>query len=651
MERNKMPLYANVEAKMLGRTKKRVIFVFSFFVIFFFMILVKAFYIQVFNNEKLIQYSQSQIFRQYKIYPNRGQIFDRNGNPLAINIQTYSIFAIPKNMNEGTEDLKKLAKIIGDLPVNKLKKKLHKRNRYTWIARKVSLTKEQVEKVKEIKGIYIEAVPKRFYPNHELLGQTLGFVGLDNIGLSGMEYIFDEELRGEALIVKYLKDAKGRPIKFETEKKKKTAKDLQLTIEKDLQAVAEKALKEGVDFFKAEKGGIGVIDASSGEILAIANYPTFDPNEVKGTNPTRRKLSFVIDPFEPGSIMKTFTIAAALEYKIARPNTSYYCERGALRIGDHIINEAEAEKKHEWLTVSDILKYSSNIGTTKIAFDLTFPKLKKTLDDFNFGQKTGVEIPGESRGIFTDGKNVGPLRLSNISFGQGIATTGIQMLAAYGAVANGGIYYRPTIVKKKGIKKGLRVISEQTAKELSAMLYQAVETGTGENAKIPYFKIAGKTSTAQRPNSKGGYEGYVPGFVGFPLNVDKRFVIYVYVDGPQGRNYYGNAVAAPIFKKVAQYLLYKNKDFKQIELTNAPNEDKKMDLVEVKHSSTRIHGENEVPNFIGLDKVSSGQLANKLNIKIDGRGIGVVTSQIPRPKTPLEKNTVVELIFSPPTYE
>ncbi|MFZ8933448.1 MAG: penicillin-binding transpeptidase domain-containing protein [Bacteriovoracaceae bacterium] len=634
-----------------SKEKKRIVFIFILFSFFFLIVLFKAFYIQVINNDKLIEYSKKQTLRYYKVYPNRGNIYDRNGNPLAINTQTFSIFAIPKYLEDKNVTLEKFSKIVPKYKLWQLKKKLKNRDRYTWIARKIVLKDDQVEAIKKLRGIYIEAVPKRFYPNKDLLAQTLGFVGLDNIGLSGVEYIFDKELRGEEKIVKYLRDAKGRPIKIEVEKDKKSSQDIHLSIDKDLQAISEKALREAVNFYKAEKGGVGIIDPQTGEILAIANYPSFDPNDFRKSKAKYRKLSFISDPFEPGSVFKIFTVASALEFKIARPDTNYYCERGQLKIGNHIINEAEASKKNEWLSVSEIIEYSSNIGTTKIAFDLTFPRLKKTLLDFNFGQKTGIEIPGESRGIFDANENVSPLKLSNISFGQGIAATGLQVLSAYAAVANGGVYHQPTLLKTDSPKKGIRVLSEETSKELIDMLVAAVEDGTGKNAKIPYFKIAGKTSTAQKPTKEGGYKGYIPGFVGFPVGSSKHFVVYVYIDGPQGRDYYGNTVAAPVFKKISEYILYKDKDLHKLSIRPDVIKKGNMDSVKIKESSTRYFSRGETPNFIGLDKVSSARLAHKMKIKIKEQGIGVVTGQNPLPKTKIGNDTVVNLIYSPPNYD
>ena len=528
-----------------GDNKKKVIVAFSSFGVLFLIVLGKAFKVQVIDRGQLLKRFDEQIVREIKVYPKRGNIYDRNGKPLAINVQTYSIFTMPKQLGGDTAVYKKLAKIVPKISYKKIIRKVKDRSRYTWLARKISLTKKQVRAIKSLKGVYIDAVPKRIYPNNEVASQLIGFVGVDNVGLSGIEYAFDRELRGRAKVVKYIKDAKGRPIKFESQEVNVQNPDLYLSIDKELQAVAEKYLKKTVVTRQAIRGGIGILNASTGEVLAMANYPTFDPNNVSDSYPEDRKLAFVTDPFEPGSIFKTFTVASVLENKVATAGTSYFCERGRLKVEDHIISEAEAKEDFEWLSVAEILKYSSNIGVTKMAFDLTYPKLKNTLKQFGFGRKTGVEIQGESRGIFSGSENVSPLSLSNISFGQGVATTGIQMLAAYATIANRGFYRPPTLIKGKNKDVSPdRIISEKTAKELEAMLVDAVDSGTGDKAKLKFFKIAGKTSTAQRADAKGGYRGYISGFIGFPVNVRDRYVVYVYIEDPQD-GHYGNEVGRP----------------------------------------------------------------------------------------------------------
>jgi cell division protein FtsI (penicillin-binding protein 3) len=652
--------------------KNRIIFVFTCFCLFFLFVLGKAFKVQLIDAGDLITRANSQFLRTATVYPKRGNIYDREGNPLALNVQTYSIFTIPKATNDKSV-YKKLSKIIPEISYKETAALVNKRKRFTWIGRKLRLSKDQVEQVKELKGIFIEGVPERVYPNHELLSQTLGFVGLDNSGLSGLEHLYDKELKGNPVTLKYTIDNKGRAIKFESHMDVTAqAKDIYLTIDKDIQGMAEKYLKEAVVKHSADKGGVGVIDVTTGEILAIANYPAFDPNDVKNSSPEHRKLAFATDPFEPGSAFKLFTVASAFEHKVAKLDSNYYCEQGHMKVDGHIISEAESHERYEWLSVADIVKFSSNVGTTKIAFDLTFPKFKETLKKLNFGEKTGLEIPGESRGIFTEAENVTPLTLSNMSFGQGIAVTGVQMLAAYAAIANGGEYIRPTLIKKDQtqvaelependhqLKKRMRVFSPKTSEDLTSALVGVVEKGTGVPVQIPHFKIAGKTATAQRVDRNGGYHGYISGFIGFPVNVDRRFVIYVYIDNPKVGGYYGAAVAGPVFKNLAQYMLYKNKDIskladsdekaeQEIDLKKIKNN---IDMVQEKTAATRSYDPNVVPNLIGLDKISTTNVANKMNLHLIHRGMGVVSAQTPAAGTPLSSELVIKLEYSPPNYE
>lgn len=631
------------------KLRAKIIFTFSVFCVLFFLVAMKAFYVQVLNRDKLLAYARGQFIRTSRVYPNRGIIYDRNLDPLAINIQTYSIFTIPKMHKGSTKKYEQLAAIIPELNIGEIKKKVSNRNKYTWLARKIRLTKEQLLRINTIEGIFVEPEPSRYYPNHELMAQVLGFVGLDNIGLSGIEYEYDAKLRGEEKIIKYLKDAKGRPVKYETSFPENKTTDIVLTLDKDIQSAAEKFLREAMEKHRASKGGIGIMDAHSGEILAMANYPSFDPNNLSEGDIPYRKLAFTSDPFEPGSVFKILTVASALENKLIRPDTNFYCEQGKLQVLNHFINESDSTKKYEWLSVSDIIAYSSNIGTTKIAFDLTFPKLKATLEKFNVGKKTGIENPGESRGIFTAGENVDPLSLSNISFGQGVATTGIQMLAAYSAIANGGIYTQPTMVKNSK-KESYRVLSEEVVEQLKGMLIQAVEKGTGPNAKIPNFVIAGKTGTAQKAIKGGGYKSYIPAFIGFPINIEKPFVVYVYIEDPSTGLYYGNEVAAPVFKKITQYILYKNREIKSL-IGGANEEQKSVDEIKVRQAAPRSFGPGKIPSFIGLDKLSAERLAKSMGMVINHSGLGLVISQFPDKGGPIRPNQTVELKYEPPRIE
>jgi len=635
--------------------KNKIGVTFLFLGLLFSAVIVKGFWVQVVNSKKLIAYSDSQVMREVKSYPSRGHILDRNGSPLAINVQSYDLFVYPKSPKSITKKLKKLSKIIPSLNYKKLLKSSVKRNgKFTWIGRKVLLTTKQINDVKSLSGITVRKQKSRMYPNNELSAQVLGFVGIDNDGLSGIEYYFNEQLKGKAVIERYSKDAKGRKIKFKEINIPGKAKDITLSIDKDIQASLEKHLKDGVITHEGIRGGAAVMDAKTGEIWAMANYPTFDPNNIKASPVTSRKLSFVSDQFEPGSVFKTLTIASALENNIVKPDTNYFCERGRYRVGNHYIKESDSNHVYEWLSVEDILKYSSNIGTTKIAFDLTYPTLKKTLDDFNIGRRTGIESPSESKGMLDDRGNITPLRLSNISFGQGVATNGIQMLAAYSAIANGGYYIKPTLLKiedKKKIKTK-KILSSTTTNQIKKMLVKAVEDGTGSRAIVPHFTIAGKTSTAQRVDEKGGYNGYISGFIGFPLGVKKDFVVYVYVENPK-KGYYGNAVAAPIFQKIVKSILYKKKEYNQLANIKKKSTSKirKSDRLNIRQASRRVIRKGKVPNLIGLDKTTAFELLEKGNVKYSYKGFGVVGRQSPAPGTAMSKSTIIRLRFQAPDYE
>lgn len=616
----------------------------------------KAFYIQVVNKTRLLAYAKSQFIREVKEYPNRGNILDRNGSPLAINVHVYNLFTIPKNKNANFyQQLKKLSVIVPELTYQKLRDSVQKRNRYTWLGRKVYLSEDQLKKIKLLDGIFFESHSQRVYPNRDLLAQTIGYVGIDNTGLAGMENSLNTELKGKPQVVKYIRDAKGRPIKYETKAFQLVSPDVHLSIDKDIQGALESYLKDSVDLHKAYRGGAGVMDAETGEILAMANYPTFDPNKAANYPQEHRKLAFVTDPFEPGSIFKTLTIASALENKIAKPETKFFCEYGKIKVQNHWISEAETHEKFEWLTVSDILKFSSNVGTTKIAFSLKYPKLRETLDKFQIAQKTGVELKGESKGIlsYQAKDKVRPLTLSNISFGQGVATTAIQMLRSYAAVANGGYLVRPTFLKSEvsQIRPENRIISESTANELTKMLVSVVSEGTGNNAQIPHYQVAGKTGTAQRVSPTGGYSGYIGSFVGFPVNVKRKFVVLAYIDHPTDKGYYGGVTAAPIFKKLTQYILYKKKDFAQFAKYDEKSNSKNLDVVGTQQAqTTKFFAPGYMPNFSGLDKASALALAEERNISVELNGYGVVTKQSILPGELISSNSNLRLQFEAPTY-
>lgn len=638
-------------------------------ILLFSTVIGRSFYLQFIQRDKLLARSSEQTLREVRSYPERGSILDRDGEPLAINVKRYHLFTFGKDLKQFNQDLKKIkhhSKLLEKLGnLKDLYYKTKERKRFTWLGRSLELTKEEVSLIKELKSIFIEEDYRRIYPHKDLMAQVLGHVGYENEGLAGIEYSHNDFLKGKQVVKRFVRDAKGRAIKYEKVFDKARSHDLYLSIDKDLQVIVEQYLKEVTEKYSAKMSGAAVMDASTGEIWAMANYPTFNPNDYHLYDPSLRKLSFITDPIEPGSIFKTITIAYALEKQIATPEKKYFCEYGKFRVGKHLITESDNKHKPEWLTVSEILKESSNIGVTKIAFDFDRKDFLRELQEtYEISKKTQVELPGESKGIL-DENDISDIRLSNLSFGQGVATNGLQMMRFYAAIANKGMMPIPTILKQGSgeLNKNLkskkantkRIFSKKTAKQLEDMLIRVVEDGTGKSAKVDHYSIAGKTSTAQRPDYKGGYDGYVSGFLGYPVNVKRPFVVYVYVDYPQNE-YYGSVVAAPVFKKITEAVLYKRKEYKSLVKAGSDlkNHDELRDKLKFIHSSNlKIEVVPGImPNLIGLDKLQVKKVLSKLgNPIVSDKGHGILVKQTPLAGEAISKDTKLVLEYKVPEYE
>jgi cell division protein FtsI (penicillin-binding protein 3) len=435
--------------------------------------------------------------------------------------------------------------------------------------------------------------------------------------------------------------------------------DLILTIDHETQFALERELASVTEHFQADSAVGIVMDAQTSEIVAMANLPVADLNEGgRKATPLQRRDRIVTDAFEPGSTMKTFVIAGALKENLIKPSTRYNCEGGKMKVGDKWISEADSEHKFGSLSVTEILAHSSNIGAAKIAFDMGDQRVYRALCDFGFGAKTGVELPGESRGIM----NPLPWRphlLSNIAFGQGIAVTPLQMAAAYTAIANGGMLRKPILVKairshdqtrEFQAEDVRRVLSPQEASTMRLMLAAATEeNSTGINARIPGYHVAGKTGTAQMPDTtKGGYikNAYVSSFAGFVPASNPRYVIYVAVDNPK-KAYYGSQVAAPVFAKMAQYLVRRAEippvlisesnvisgtgaaDRRRTRLQRQAIQDLKHGPEVTLEGTPLEEGPKGFPNLLGL---TLREALNKIKSQagaVDVRGHGVVVRSLP----------------------
>jgi len=549
----------------MKQIKLRVIIVGAIFTFFFIIIGVKAMYLQVFRCSWLSQKAADQYEVSFKSSGKRGTIFDRNLREMAVSIDVMSIAAHPTQIENSKSAAKLLSKAL-NIDRKILVKKLKSKKKFVWIKRKV--TPKEAEAVKKLNMDGLDFIPehKRFYPNKTLAAQLIGFTDIDDHGLEGIEFNYNDDLSGEAFQYKVLRDAHGRG--FEAENMNgvsSSGKNLVLTVDSTIQYIAEKVLAETVEEFSAESGMAVVMVPETGAILALAHVPLFNPNALERFHRKIWRNRVITDPFEPGSTMKIFSAAAAIESGSSSPNSIFFCENGAYKMGRHIIHDTH---EHGWLSLQQIIKYSSNIGAIKFSA-ITGPEyLSNTLQNFGFGSKTGIDCPGETAGSLPPFRRWTKVDTGTISFGQGVSVSALQLIAATSAIANKGILMRPYVVqaitdhngrliKSFGPRRIRKVISEKTAGALSRIMQSVItEGGTGVNAALDGYSVCGKTGTAQKIDENGrySYEKYVASFVGFAPVENPKIAVLVVVDEPK-KQHYGSIVAAPAFKAIAQKTL------------------------------------------------------------------------------------------------
>jgi len=551
---------------------RRILLIPIIFWVLFALLGYRAFELQVLKSAELRKMIDRIRVAKLKLYPRRGDIFDRNMGPLAISVEVDSIYVNPRMIKEKVKAAKLLAPILGQ-NFEKLLGKLSEDRYFHWLKRQA--TAQEVRAVMALglgDAVKVVQEKKRFYPNGKLASHILGYTNRDGKGMAGIERKFDKALRGRIKVLRLPHDSKGRKILRPGTLRswRRRGGNVVLTINKAIQYITERELAKAVAKFKAKRGMALVMDPNNGEILAMATNPDFDPNKFREYKNVIRTNWVVSNPYEPGSTFKPLTIAIAHEERKVRYRERMDCERGRFRIGRYTIRD-DHPASHP-LTTTETMKYSSNICTAKLALRLGLETFHRYLKAFGIGVKSGVDLPWESRGILRSVKRRWPkVSLANVAFGQGVAVTPLQLLTSISAIANGGILYRPKIVKEirdhKGrvmqnfpTKRVRRVISETVARKTAVMM-EAVVTGrnasgrmdgTGKNAIIKGIRVAGKTGTAQKPRANGrGYgRGRIGSFIGF-LPVEKpRLAILVVIDEPKGSKY-GGTVAAPAWRRIA----------------------------------------------------------------------------------------------------
>jgi len=645
------------------KSKKRIRFTAVLFALLFALIAGKAFSLQVLQHKELVEKAAKQHQRKLKLTPPRGGIYDRSGIVLAESLDTDSLFADPKLIKEPGKTATLLAPIL-KASEQELLKKITADRSFVWLQR--YLSPEVSERIRQMKlpGIAFVKESKRFYPNFETASHLIGFTGMDKDGLEGLERSFNDTLLGKEGHLSMERDALGRNVGFKRSETSEAVPggNLHLTLDLTIQHIAEKELSKAVRSSGAKNGMIIVAEPATGKILALANYPTFNPNAFSRYNQQQLRNRVVADSFEPGSTLKTFVLAAALEEKLYSTSDIINCENGRYSFGGRIIRD---DHPKGWLTPGGILKYSSNIGTAKIGIKLGDERLHHYLTSFGFGQKSGVELPGESGGLLRPPKRWYGSDIATISFGQSISVSALQLVAATSAVANGGILMKPYLLERVTDAEGRniksvspqvvrRVISEDTAALVTRMMETVTGNGgTGTNAALEGVKVAGKTGTAQKADANG--KGYsktrrTASFVGFVPADKPLMTILVVIDEPESSPF-GGVVAAPVFREVASNSLCYMKAISGVGKTNEiclpVNRDMTVrgteetaqsavspiagiTLVDVSSPESRS-ARFVMPDFTGLGMRQVLQVMEKQQLNIQVKGSGKVVEQHPKP--------------------
>lgn len=544
----------------------RIFMVMGLFGLVFVAVATKAVYLQVVRGPWLSERARDSFKRTDTLQGKRGIIYDRSLQELAVSVKVDSVAANPSVARNPKKLTAELDRIL-DIDKKTVLSRLLSGRKFAWIKRHVP--PKDITRIRELgrAGIHFVSEYSRVYPNKTMAGQLIGFCDLDGLGLEGIEFRYNTELKGPDVTIPTMADALGRRIQIATDnsiRETNTGRHVVLTIESAIQYASERALERAVTEHKAKSGVAVVMMPETGEVLAMAHFPPFNPNAIQKSTRSRWRNRAITDAYEPGSTMKIFSAAAALESGLCSPNTIFFCENGKYRVGGHTIHDA-GHKEHEWLSLKKIIQVSSNIGTVKIAQRIGAQTLYDTLRNFGFGKPTGIDSPGETHGMLSNYKRWARIDFAAISFGQGVSASALQLTAAAAAIANDGVLMQPYLVQaildRNGKlvhsilpKKVRRVISVQTARNMRKIMTAVTQKGgTGTRAALEGYTVAGKTGTAQKPDDRGSYASnkYVSSFLGFLPAHRPAAVILVAIDEPT-RYHYGGTVAAPAFRTIAK---------------------------------------------------------------------------------------------------
>ncbi len=663
-----------VKRQELTAIRRRILGFTVLFVLLAATLIGRAFYLQVLCADEWRERAVGQHQKIIRLTPQRGTIYDRSGEPLALSLEADSFYLDPTHMRleldipvtskayrAYAEDL---ARVL-ELDPNEVLEKIHLDKRFVWLRRHVP--REQARRVEAlgIPGVEGTKEHKRWFPNGKLAGQVVGFSGVDNHGLEGLERYYNSILAGGEHYLVSRKDATGRSFgSSRSVVKGKVGRDIYLSIDKVIQHVAERELRNAVDSSGARFGTVLVMEPNSGDVLAMTTYPDYDPNNFGSYSAGHRRNRIVCDTYEPGSTFKLFTLAAALEEEVVGPDTTIDCGRGSYKVGGKIIHDYKAMGV---LPVRDVLKYSSNIGVAKIAERVGIERFHYYLRQFGFGELTGIGFDGEAGGILHPASRWFPIDLAAVAFGQGVTTTPLQLALAVCAVVNGGELMAPHLVEKivdhtndqittipRKVKR--QVISTQTAAQLREMMIGVTTEGTGARAQVSGFAVGGKTGTAQKVDTvTGGYspDKFVSSFVGFAPAENPRIVVLVTLDEPDG-DAYGGVLAAPVFAEIVEQSLRYMHVQRTASLTSVaaklePNlEATNLSFTPLGPRLLQIDSEAGImPDFIGMSARQVLQVMEKTDLNIHIEGYGRVVEQKPVAGNKVDPDTRLQVLLQP----
>jgi cell division protein FtsI (penicillin-binding protein 3) len=638
-------------------SQRRLLQLFAFLAAWAVVVIFRLVQVQLVRHDHYVARAQRQQELTLALNPVRGSILDAKGRVLAESIAAESIYADPQAVTNRRAAAKALAGIKGiGLTAKEIEQKLRGNNSFAWIARQLPLDVTAEAKKLKLPGIYFLEAHRRSYPRAALAANVVGYVGLDGDGLAGIEQKLDDHVSGTPGKVTLLRDARRGfyLVGGDGANRPRDGHHVVLTIDSVIQFIAERALQKAVTDRRAVGGSVMVMDPNDGSILAMASAPTFDPNRFRDFSPAAWRNRNIQDVYEPGSTFKIVTAAAGLEERLVTPSQVVDCGNGAITIANITINEHDGHR-YGLLSFEDVMVNSSNVGTVRVALALGEQRLYDWIRRFGFGERTGLPLPGEEGGLLRPTQKWTAVSPASISIGQEIGVTPLQITRAVGAVATGGLLVEPRIVQRVVDDSGRtvyeppraaprRVMSEKTAAVLNEILKSVVSRGTGSKAALAEHVVAGKTGTAQKAG-RGGYMvgHYVGSFGGYVPADNPKLAMLVVIDEPRGEHY-GGAVAAPVFKEVAEATLRY--------LGVAPSiPSRTIDvgqplLAAFSQPSPTVGPATAVPDLRGLDARAAIAKAVASGLTVRAIGSGVVTSQDPVPGGALPASRRLTLTFS-----